>query len=65
MLAESEVSPQRSKNAQGHGSLSGIGLAICNSIVEAGGGNIAADDNPSGGARFTFTLSVFVPLEPE
>ncbi|MGZ4724099.1 MAG: sensor histidine kinase [Ilumatobacteraceae bacterium] len=51
-------------NEQGHGALSGVGLAICKSIVEAHGGSIAADDNPSGGARFTFTIPVLVPLEP-
>ncbi len=51
-------------NAQGKGALSGVGLAICKSIVEAHGGSIAADDNPSGGARFTFTIPVHVPLEP-
>ena len=51
-------------NTQGQGSLSGVGLAICKSIVEAHGGSIVADDNPSGGARFTFTIPVLLPLEP-
>ena len=48
-------------NTLGKGSLSGVGLAICKSIVEAHGGKIWVDDNTSGGARFVFTLPVFVP----
>ncbi len=47
----------------GSGSLSGVGLAICKSIVEAHGGKIWVDDNTSGGARFVFTLPVFVPSD--
>lgn len=46
-------------NALGRSEHSGVGLAICKSIVEAHGGRIRADDNPSGGARFTFTVPVF------
>jgi signal transduction histidine kinase len=38
----------------------GIGLPICRSIVEAHGGQIRADNVPTGGARFTF--SVAAPL---
>ena len=47
-------------NEQGNGSLSGLGLAICKSIIEAHGGKIWAHDNPAGGARFSFTIPVFV-----
>ena len=47
-------------NTLGKGSLSGVGLAICKAIVEAHGGKIWVDDNTSGGARFGFTLPVFV-----
>ena len=39
----------------------GIGLAVCKSIITAHGGKISADNKPTGGAVFTFTL----PLEPE
>lgn len=34
----------------------GLGLAICRSIVERHGGSIRAENSPSGGAIFTFTL---------
>ena len=34
----------------------GVGLAICQSIVDAHGGRIWAAPNPSGGAIFTFTV---------
>ena len=39
----------------------GIGLAVCNAIIDADGGSISADNLPKGGAVFKFTL----PLEDE
>jgi len=36
----------------------GIGLAIAKGIVELHGGSIAAENVPTGGARFTITLSI-------
>jgi signal transduction histidine kinase len=39
-------------------SSSGVGLAICRSIVEAHGGTIAASDTPGGGARFIVEVPV-------
>jgi two-component system sensor kinase FixL len=36
----------------------GIGLAICKTIVEAHGGRIHAECNPEGGAIVRFTLPV-------
>lgn len=39
----------------------GLGLAICQSIVEAHGGKITAKNRDGGGAEFTFTL----PIESE
>ena len=34
----------------------GLGLAICQSIIEAHGGRITAQNRPGGGAMFEFTL---------
>ena len=38
------------------GGTTGIGLAICNAIVDAHGGTIRVDDEHRGGARFVVTL---------
>jgi two-component system sensor histidine kinase KdpD len=35
---------------------SGLGLAVARGLVEAHGGRIWAENRPSGGARFTFTI---------
>jgi two-component system sensor histidine kinase KdpD len=34
----------------------GLGLAICQAIIRAHGGQIEAQQRPGGGARFEFTL---------
>lgn len=39
----------------------GVGLAICQTIVAAHGGEIAASNCPEGGAQFTFTLPLTDP----
>jgi two-component system sensor histidine kinase KdpD len=44
----------------GDGGSTGIGLAICRSVVEAHNGTIHVDDAPSGGARFTLRLPTHV-----
>ena len=36
----------------------GIGLSVCSAIVKAHGGQIFAENNPDGGAQFTFWLEV-------
>jgi two-component system sensor histidine kinase KdpD len=41
-----------SKTASG----AGLGLAICNGIIEAHGGRIWVEDRPGGGASFRFTV---------
>jgi two-component system sensor histidine kinase KdpD len=39
----------------------GLGLAISRAIIEAHKGRITAQNNPTGGARFTFTLPLGMP----
>jgi two-component system sensor histidine kinase KdpD len=41
----------------------GLGLAISRAIIEAHHGTITVQDNPDGGARFTFTLPLGNPPE--
>jgi signal transduction histidine kinase len=36
----------------------GVGLSICKTIIEAHGGQIAAENAPDGGATVRFTLPV-------
>lgn len=46
---------QSSKTDSGSGG-TGLGLAICNKIISAHNGEIWAENNPEGGAQFTFTI---------
>ena len=44
----------------------GLGLAICRRIVERHGGTIGVEDNPGGGTRLHFTVSLAaVPVPGE
>ena len=36
----------------------GIGLSVCSTIIKAHGGSITAKNRPTGGAEFTFTLTM-------
>jgi len=47
--------------AEGAQSGFGLGLAICEAIVEAHGGTISARNAPGGGAEFRFSLPLRVP----
>jgi signal transduction histidine kinase len=47
------VDRSRSKKSGGYG----LGLSICKRILEAHGGRIAAENNPTRGARFTLTFA--------
>lgn len=40
---------------------SGLGLAVCQGIIQAHGGSLRAYNRPSGGAKFEFTLPPFAP----
>ena len=51
---EQVFEPMYSESGEGMG----MGLAICRMIVGAHGGRIWCEENPSGGARFRFTLRV-------
>ena len=39
----------------------GVGLSLCRSIIDAHGGEIWAEDGPSGGTVFRFTLPIESP----
>ena len=43
-------------SAKGRGA--GIGLSVCATIIKAHGGTILAENNPTGGATFRFTLAL-------
>jgi two-component system, OmpR family, sensor histidine kinase KdpD len=56
------------RGSKGSGRGVGLGLAICEGIVQAHGGHISAENRPQGGTAFRFTLPVpgtSPPLGPD
>jgi signal transduction histidine kinase len=54
-LRDVVLEPFRGATASGS---TGIGLAICRSIIEAHDGTITVDDEPGGGAQISFVLPI-------
>lgn len=46
------------------GRSTGLGLSLCRALVEAAGGQLAADNQPGGGARFRLVLPPAAPAAP-
>lgn len=54
---------QGSRSETGAGG-TGLGLSICQEIIEGHNGQIWADQNPEGGAIFTFSIPIKQPARP-
>ena len=52
------ATPSEDEIADSHKHNTGIGLSVCATIINAHGGAISAENIPSGGAKFTFYLTM-------
>jgi PAS domain S-box-containing protein len=55
----------RTDEARRHAQGAGIGLFVVRALVEAAGGRVAAENRPTGGSVFNFSLPIFVESDAD